>query len=212
MPNVISAAEIEHLLRVSTAIAEEQLRVSTDATNGVAIVAANGVRMHVPRLFPSADVALCNEILSRSMAFIDTELPNLASELFFTRSTLCELHADGELTFSKNEPAVNVYFENGYFNPHKDYCALTVLIPLTSPGDGSFVGGGTGFWAPESRGAPSAEPALELAPPAGTAMIFSGDVMHAGLPVKSGKRVVFVASFDRRGLDLEEEVDIGDER
>ena len=34
-----------------------------------------------------------------------------------------------------------------------------------------------------------------LRPPAGTALLFGGDVTHAGLPVTAGERAVFVASF-----------------
>ena len=37
-----------------------------------------------------------------------------------------------------------------------------------------------------------------LAPPAGTALIFGGDVTHAGMPVETGLRSVFVASFSTR--------------
>ena len=40
-----------------------------------------------------------------------------------------------------------------------------------------------------------AEPALVLRPPAGTGILFGGDVTHAGVEVSSGTRVVFVASF-----------------
>ena len=45
--------------------------------------------------------------------------------------------ANEGLAFSPGEPALNVYYQNGCFNPHKDYCALTVLIPLSSPDDAS---------------------------------------------------------------------------
>ena len=40
----------------------------------------------------------------------------------------------------------------------------------------------------------SAEVAAE-APPAGTALIFGGNVTHAAHPVSAGERIVFVASF-----------------
>ena len=38
-----------------------------------------------------------------------------------------------------------------------------------------------------------------LKPEAGSAMLFTGDVTHAGLPVASGARAVLVASFSRKG-------------
>ena len=92
---------------------------------------------------------------------------------------------------------------------HKDLQALTVLLPLR--GAGSFEGGGTAFWprSPKEDGSlrrlgavghdlDGMPPALSLAPPAGTALLFGGDVTHAGQPVSAGERAVFVASFSRR--------------
>ena len=77
--------------------------------------------------------------------------------------------------------------------------ALTVLIPLTSP-DVNFNGGGTGFWEGnrEVDENPQTEPDLILKPEAGSALIFGGDVTHAGMPVESGYRSVFVVSFSTK--------------
>ena len=63
---------------------------------------------------------------------------------------------------------------------------------------GDYGGGGTAFWAAEDGRAADHHanpPALVLTPPAGTAIIFGGIVTHAGLPVTSGERSVFVARF-----------------
>jgi hypothetical protein len=38
-------------------------------------------------------------------------------------------------------------------------------------------------------------PTFIARPPAGTALVFGGKLTHAGHPVASGERVVFVASF-----------------
>ena len=95
--------------------------------------------------------------------------------------------------------------------------ALTVLIPLTAPTD-DFTGGGTGFWARDkvlsdkalsdlmdeygdalkSETVPEGAPTAVLTPKPGTALVFGGDVTHAGMPVKTGTRSVFVASFSTR--------------
>ena len=40
-----------------------------------------------------------------------------------------------------------------------------------------------------------APPLTVLRPERGTAMLFSGDMLHAGMPIEEGSRVVFVASF-----------------
>ena len=103
------------------------------------------------------------------------------------------------MTVVVGEPAINVYEEGGYFGAHKDHLALTVLIPLTSPGE-NFGGGGTGYWRGnrESSENPTEEPDLILKPAAGSALVFGGDVTHAGMPVASGYRSVFVCSFSTR--------------
>ena len=117
----------------------------------------------------------------------------------------------GELEWSEGEPAINVYTASGQFGPHADHLALTVLIPLSCPS--SFAGGGTGFWAREHAGSgggglpfddnkvmamPDGPPTHVLKPALGTALLFGGDVTHAGMPVESGLRSVFVASFSTR--------------
>ena len=76
--------------------------------------------------------------------------------------------------------------------------ALTVLMPLTSPA--AFVGGGTGFWAGnrDVDEQPATAPSRVLKPALGTAIVFGGDVTHAGMPVEEGLRSVLVASFSTR--------------
>ncbi|KAJ1457380.1 hypothetical protein M885DRAFT_496680 [Pelagophyceae sp. CCMP2097] len=118
-------------------------------------------------------------------------------------STLRELYSAGELEWSEGEPAINVYTPGGGFGAHKDHLALSVLIPLTSP-DVDFDGGGTAFWSAfdlqglENDAAPDGPPTLLLRPKLGTAMLFGGDVTHAGASVTDGIRSVFVASFSTR--------------
>jgi hypothetical protein len=126
------------------------------------------------------------------------------------------------LVFNQHEPAVNIYNVGNGFEPHKDLHALTLLVPLVAPVS-AFEGGGTAFWASPpaphgayfgarhtwSKGTRSTEysdwlpdakgvaPSLVMREPAGTALIFGGDVTHGGQPVTSGQRTVFVASFSR---------------
>ena len=77
--------------------------------------------------------------------------------------------------------------------------ALTILIPLVNPEE-SFSGGGTGFWAGnrETSENPGTPPDLVLKPPAGTALVFGGDVTHSGMPVQDGLRSVLVCSFSTK--------------
>ncbi|KOO36090.1 hypothetical protein Ctob_010989 [Chrysochromulina tobinii] len=101
-------------------------------------------------------------------------------------------------TFSGHEPAINVYTAGGEFEPHEDKHMLTVLVSL-SPLD-AFEGGGTAFWSERAErvGGLGGEPSLMLRPEPGTAILWTGQITHAGLPVISGRRHVFVCSFNLR--------------
>mmetsp|Transcript_48836 Transcript_48836/g.110824 ORF Transcript_48836/g.110824 Transcript_48836/m.110824 type:complete len:291 (+) Transcript_48836:260-1132(+) len=154
-------------------------------------------------LLPVAADEIAEQILKRAMAFIDERLPSLKVKLFGAGSpSLCDLYSSGALEFSQREPAVNVYAPGGEFPAHKDHRALTVLIPISSSDD--FVGGGTGFGVESvedvMRGTSLFwQPSTVLRPAAGTALLFSGDVQHCGVPIEAGERVVLVASFSPSG-------------
>ena len=204
VPDVVTAAEVERLMESSTSVAAT-LRETGSAS----------IRMHVPQRFSGEEATLCDDILRRVLLFVDREFPRLVARRFGVvgeETALSELVDLGELEFSPNEPAINIYFAGGGFTPHEDSCALTVLIPLSSSDD-AFSGGGTGFWPPLSRRSHAAddEPSLVLKPTVGTALLFNGDVTHAGLQVVSGTRGVLVASFSRKAAVLhaaEEQVEV----
>ena len=105
------------------------------------------------------------------------------------------------------------YFQaGGHFVAHEDGQSLTVLVNLSEVQ--SFEGGGTAFWSPADKreykqcctGRTASEilmreaPTLALSPPPGSAILFGGEVTHAGLEVSGGVRGVFVASFSPRGI------------
>jgi len=97
----------------------------------------------------------------------------------------------------------------------RDQQSLTILIPLCSPEH--FEGGGTAFWSDADAGRSSNAkkesskrttiPTALLTPPEGTAILFTGRVLHSGIAVSKGERSVLVASFSpaatRAELDLE---------
>ena len=86
----------------------------------------------------------------------------------------------------------------------EDQQSLTVLLTLS---DGaSFEGGGTAFWSShdviehrscrsDGRTLVPPTPSVVVRPPAGTAIVFCGEVTHAALTVTEGERCMFVASF-----------------
>ena len=219
IPNVASPEETNALFAAGLAACEGR---------GPAVRGRSRFSVSDPMAFSSSDVVLtCDEMLLRVLDHLDEEIPSIYQSLFLPSDQwaarqpltaqgeqptippsphlidmcdgLRELYMMGELEWSEGEPAINVYEGGGYFGAHKDHLALTVLIPLTSPGD-DFVGGGTGFWSGnrEVDENPSDEPNLILKPAAGSALIFGGDVTHAGMPVESGYRSVFVCSFSTR--------------
>jgi hypothetical protein len=187
------------------------------------------VRVPIRSLHPRQAQQFDN-LMARVCSFVDNELPSVA-KLFerdvdmdgdVTSNTcmLCDepstvslsaLHASGGLTYSTREPAINVYRPKGEFLAHTDRQTLTVLIPLSSPE--SYEGGGTGFWSSASdkglpqygqpASAPLSAPGVVLRPPQGTALLYGGRITHAGMPVETGCRVIFLASFSARRLDLE---------
>ena len=168
------------------------------------------VRLPLERL-PPREATIGEAVLTRSVERTSGACPGLVRELF---GDLFESGvAFGDLGFSPNEPAVNVYAPGGEFAPHVDGQRLTVVI-LLSPADG-FTGGGTAFWSQHHEGSYTATTAAEAAkttlpkvvlkPKFGDALVFTGDVLHAALPVETGQRTVFVASFGPKGLGDEGE-------
>ena len=127
-----------------------------------------------------------------------------SSDLGARCPTLRELYMAGELEWSEGEPAMNLYEAPGLFGAHKDHMALTVIVPLTSPS--AFAGGGTGFWPPQASAASAdgSDPdgdAVIVTPAAGDALVFGGDVTHAGMAITAGRRSALVASFSTRTPD-----------
>ena len=93
---------------------------------------------------------------------------------------------------------MNIFTKGESFERHQDKQSLTILVALPEPE--SFQGGGTAFFLPsdESHDADRlayVKPSFILTPPQGSVIIFGGAVNHAGCPVLSGERGVFVASM-----------------
>ena len=144
-------------------------------------------------------VTRCDVLLVRTLARVQQIAPSLLQTLFGTNCLSDEtVVRNRKLNFTPNEPAISVYTAGGYFRPHIDGEKLTVLVPLSS--GHAFSGGGTAFWSIAAareieRTGADLPPTLVVKPPAGTAMLWAGDVVHAGQSVSSGERIVLVASF-----------------
>jgi len=159
---------------------------------------------------------LDHTLLLRLFALIELQLPALCEAKFGQRAELQRMAR----RFSPAEPAVNIYTVGGEFAPHTDKEHLTLLMPLDPPG--AFEGGGTAFWSASHHppccegyvGSMAEENDRErwlphdyvIRAPAGTAIIFGGDVTHAGLPVVAGKRHLFVMSFSLQKRQVQAEL------
>lgn len=169
------------------------------------------IRLPIEKLPTVLD--LCDQLIRRTLTLMEEQLPILSEALFGQAAGL----SDMDVSFSLNEPAVNVYGKGAGFEQHEDGHMLTILVPLAEPV--AFEGGGTAFWpnvlmeggvsfisehsngnepAPaRSCGKPISDSQVML-PSRGTAMLFVGNVTHAGVSVTSGVRMVWVASFSLR--------------
>ena len=224
VPDFASASECASLWEVASTKATqvEEGRAGSQQLGQLSMsLACRLEHSHLPTLTPGrvrmpiaglgvSTRTLCDELLLRALDFVEQEIPSLASDLFGETSLAGEVRASGQpvycsssLTFTHLEPAINVYRSGGDFEPHRDLQALTLLVPLASAD--SFTGGGTAFYS-RAGGATaisdheSARPAVVITPPAGTALLFGGEVTHAALAVTSGERAVLVASFSRRAV------------
>ena len=182
---VLMLSEFAQPQEVATLLsAGEAAAVATDATQG-------RLRLHVQRL-DAAVQSLSEELVARALAFVQMQLPGMGEAML--KCSAGEL-GTLPLEFSPGEPAVNVYGVGGEFAAHEDRMGLTILLTLSPPE--AFTGGGTAFWEPQKidEARKGAKPSRVLAPPAGTALLFAGEVTHAALPVGTGSRSVWVASF-----------------
>lgn len=202
LPGIVSKADCRTLIRASLHATEAaRTRVRGDDEP-----APTGMIRLVPETeMPASIHAICDAILHNVLSRLDAEVPSVAEAHLDADDAigpgLAGLHAAGGLKFHWREPAIIVYTVPegglGYAQkPHRDGEDLTMLVPLSTPDD-DFSGGGTGFWARDAEhSGPDHAASTVLRPDAGSAIVFGGfGAVHAGLPLESGIRVVFVASF-----------------
>lgn len=105
---------------------------------------------------------------------------------------------------------------NRYLAPHEDMRELTIVVPLNPLEGFPLVGGGTRFWMQQDAvtstttttiseiddGDDNGEIYVSLQPPAGTGILFNGDITHSGIGFQEGTRFVLMTSIT---LDEDEE-------
>lgn len=210
--NLVSPPELNYLIESSHAAAKEHKKQhnTTTKTNSCTLDGGFQGQSRMPTVaaarrekctdpLPLEVSQLLELILERLLVFIDQQLPSISTTLFHTNHT-ASLIRDDKLEYSIREPAINIYqAPGGNFAVHTDNKALTMVVPLSDP-QKDFTGGGTAFWPQGVVDAQRVDPSLILKPPAGTAMLFGGSVHHRGMPIQTGTRLVFVASFSRKAV------------
>jgi len=188
------------VLVVPDFLSKEECHVFMDAADRCARSGSNACnfyayqgamhRLPVRKLDLEAQMLSSSVVSDRLLGFIEAHMPEAALELFGQSTCL----RDMKFCFSPGEPAVNRYMVGGGIAPHTDKQSITLNVLLSEPG--AFSGGGTIFWPqgpPEESGE---QEAVVLRPRQGTAVLFNGDVKHAGRAVTDGVRHTFVASFN----------------
>ena len=224
---VATADECALLVEAASALARRELE-EVGLLDDVMVADSGRVRIPVENRFDKAVQAVCEGLLVRALSRIAPMRD--AVETFGQCVSAPSCLFNPLLHWSPGEPAINVYATGGEFKPHEDEQLLTILIPLTNgvttapDGSADFTGGGTAFWPQGARGSEDDDgqravlgpPSFVLTPPAGSALVFGGQLTHAAQPVTAGERTVFVGSFTPvgrkpvswRGEDLTTEADM----
>ena len=136
------------------------------------------VRRPVEGFLGKESAALCDALLLRQLALLDSSVPTLTRDLFGDSLSPSSCTHNPLLAWSEGEPAINVYTEGGCFTPHEDEQRLTCLLNLSQRN--AYTGGGTAFWSLEAAGprvdrerplTSSNSPTHLITPAAGTAIL-----------------------------------------
>ncbi len=194
-------SECRTLLEEGTSAADEEFEAQTRPSAKYRETVPARVRMPVERILHTRELQLCDTLLRRALARLAKDAPQLCQRQMGPAINRCSrILGNRELIFSDGEPAINVYRAGGEFKPHEDKMSMTILVPLSDSASGAFTGGGTAFWSeivsePDRSRAQGRPPSFVVHALAGSALVFTGSVTHGAMPVLSGERAVFVASF-----------------
>jgi len=154
------------------------------------------LRLRIIEMAPPAQALTQQLLCDRLLVLLEDRLPQVVESLFGHDVVVRLRQGLLAFSFSGDEPCINRYKTGGDFEAHSDGYSLTVIIPLSK--SGAYTGGGTLFWPEGPNGEREHQGVCEVlvSPDRGTAVVFNGNIRHAGRPVKEGVRHLFVASFD----------------
>ena len=220
VPNLLDAAECGVLRNAATqTVLRRTSKLGVLLRSQADLVPHGKTRVPVDTLDENHIVCV-DALLAKVIDFLETVVPHEAEAIFGRRKGLSKM----AIRFQVGEPSINIYTHGGEFVPHTDDFHLTVLVPL-SPPSGTFTGGGTAFWSKHAlrrcgnSGCPGGitcaiarhvRPTLLAKPRAGTGLLWTGSMPHAGLPVHGGIRHVLVCSFSLRDRKRETDLTLND--
>lgn len=201
------------ILHESALLAQREVLEDSSRTHVIGASNAahyNCIRFSVEAILDSNAKSVSSVFLNRILGFLEgTErwgridaMSNLAVEIFGTSCDLTTMTVNWYAEPDSNgklhpEPKVNIYGPGGYFKQHEDGMQLTLLVILND----DYDGGGTAFYSEKEEAKDdNLIPTSTARPPKGNALIWSANLLHMALPVKSGTRVVFVGSFSLDGI------------
>ena len=144
-------------------------------------------RISIEDMDEKAKTSSKNLLAERVSVALQKDFPKIAH--FFQLEELLTCRRTFE--FASDEPTVNRYIKGGAFELHEDGHDLTCLVLLSD----DFDGGGTTVWGETEDGMKKSE-SMVIHAPVGTAILFNGDLTHAGNEVTRGVRHLYVGSFN----------------
>ena len=144
-------------------------------------------RISIEDMDEQAQISSKSLLAERVSVALQKDFPKIAH--FFQLEEL----STGRRTFefASDEPTVNRYVKGGAFELHEDGHDLTCLVLLSD----DFDGGGTTVWGGTEDEMKKSE-SMVIHAPVGTAILFNGDLTHAGNEVTRGVRHLYVGSFN----------------
>lgn len=139
-----------------------------------------------------------------TLAFIQQRLPDVAEKLCLCRNDNDEQSSVAKgMEYYWDDPVIIKYTAGNRLAPHEDMRQLTIVVPLNPSKDFPLVGGGTRFW-PQGTIAPEDEHGgVSVMAPAGSGIVFNGDITHSGNSVLEGTRFVLMTSINLDDSDDE---------
>ena len=208
VPSLLDADDCQQLMKDADEHIASQRAKHAERYGAPPAKATSRNRIPVAKLGNDARGTVARLLRQTLYNILEEDAPEVALACFGVTTGLATLRC----VYTGAEPAINVYKAGGSFEPHQDQQQLTILVTLSRTD--AYVGGGTVFWPEEQTR--TAMPASEIGhalvagtevivrPEQGDALLWTGNLAHAGLAVEYGTRHILVASFSLHGQEVDD--------